>query len=95
MKLESKKNYSGIIQPILLTIVLHDGRTVKFQPDTIKLQFESFVNTLGISRSIGVYKLKSDDETCSFHYIIDPEIGLVISPPNAIQIDSTYAKIGM
>ena len=95
MKLESKKNYFGISQPILLTIHLHDGRTVNFQPSTIEFQFESFVNSLGISRDIGVYRLKSDDGSCSFYYIIDPEIGLVIIPPNAIQIDSMYTKVGM
>lgn len=39
--------------------------------------------------------LKSEDGGCFFHYIIDPVIGFVIIPPNAIQIDSTHAKIGM
>ncbi len=95
MKLESKKNYFGIIQPILLTIHLEDGRTVNFQPSIIESQFESFTHSLWISRSVRIYRLRSDDETCYFYYIIDPEIGYVIIPPNAIQIDSSLAKVGM
>lgn len=95
MKLESKKNYSGIVEPLLLTITTHDGRVIQFQPDKLRLQFDSFKQTLGITETAKVYMLESHDGGCFFHYMIDKKRGQVIIPPNAIQIDSTHAKIGL
>lgn len=95
MKLESKKNYSGIVEPLLLTITTHDGRIIQFQPEKLRLQFDSFKQTLGITETAKVYMLESHDGGCFFHYMIDKKQGQVIIPPNAIQIDSTHAKVGL
>jgi hypothetical protein len=95
MKLESKKNYAGIVEPILLKITTHDGREFHFQQQKLRLQFASFSETLGITDTVQVYMLESHDGGCFFHYMIDKKLGQVIIPPNAIQIDSTHTKVGL
>ncbi len=95
MHLESKENFHNIHEPLLFRVETHDGKELMFQRGTVHRSFAHHLIDMPDIQDASIYKLTSNDELVSFHYIVHPSMKAIIVPPNAIEMDHTRKNSGI
>jgi hypothetical protein len=89
MHIEGKANYHNIFEPSYLQVESADGHKISFQPSDITRGFLHQLSDLPSHDVIKLYKFSSGDGSISFHYMIHPDMGAIVIPPNSIEIEHT------
>jgi hypothetical protein len=87
MHIEGKTNYHNIFEPSYLQIESADGHSISFQPSDISRGFLHQLSDLPNANNIQLYKLSSGDGSISFHYMVHPDMGAIVIPPNSIEME--------